>query len=833
MNFRRGRLVAVAPVVVAFAGIAPVSTPANPATICNVKAGPNVNLSGCNLTGQNLTGLNLYFANFTRANIAKTNLQGAKLGAAIFTGTRSGGVRGTPASLTKGYKLLSGYLIGPKVNLVSTVLTKVNLTGADLAGANLTSADLAGTNLFAANLVSAVFDSANLTGANLQRANATSAQFSPATLTGAHVFGTTFHLANFHKATLKSISDKDIALSTATTPKPTVNMTNANLTNADLAGASLSGASMQGSSCTGCNLTNVNWAGADLSGLNFAGAILSTVDLQGVTLNNATMVGTNCAEVNLSSSLDNNVDWTGADLAAANLDSATITGGNFTSANMGGATFDGTISGKLTGTPSTITANYVIRGGYLFGPSVDISNQNLHGDNMSSLDLTGANLRHDDLTAADLSGTKLDSADLTDANLTGANVTGATDSGATTTGVLPAVSAVGHTYAVASGSNLPVDPTWGVLEGNSGLQLTASSFSSPAHGTLQGGGSPDGSFWYIPDTGYTGPDSFTYEVTDFFGRTATGTVHLASTTTGSIAASYSFPNGPTQLAYDGSHLWVQDLSGALNVVDPTDGSTVATYTVPGTLMGYFDGYIWTSTPKGGKPPSTTITSFDPATGTTVNKFTLAFGVAAMGYYDGDLWFAGVTGPGKGALTEVTTSGTVLATYSAGSGASLMAFDGSHIWVVTGVDYSTGSALMEFDPSKGAMLGTYVVPAWTNDLIFDGSHLWLTWGYINNNAESGVTEYGLNGSTVATYLMGTSICPQYIASDGAHVWLSSDYIGSETGLIEINPADGSLIGIDPTSPDYNGGAQIYTNALVYADGEMWITQSSNDLKAINT
>ena len=45
-----------------------------------------------------------------------------------------------------------------------------------------------------------------------------------------------------------------------------------------------------------------------------------------------------------------------------------------------------------------------------------------------------------------------------------------------------------------------------------GDPLTATLVSGPAHGTLTF--NPDGSFVYTPDANYSGPDSFTYTVSD-------------------------------------------------------------------------------------------------------------------------------------------------------------------------------------------------------------------------------------------------------------------------------------------------------------------------------
>ena len=54
--------------------------------------------------------------------------------------------------------------------------------------------------------------------------------------------------------------------------------------------------------------------------------------------------------------------------------------------------------------------------------------------------------------------------------------------------------------------------------------LTAGSASTPAHGVVTL--NANGSFTYTPTAGYSGPDSFTYVVSDGHGGSANGTVSI-------------------------------------------------------------------------------------------------------------------------------------------------------------------------------------------------------------------------------------------------------------------------------------------------------------------
>ena len=112
------------------------------------------NFTGATLSGVNLTGATLRNAIFSGARLTGATLSGADMSNATLDGVRSDGIVGLP-SLPAGWKVLTGYLVGP---------------GADLSDANLRGANLAYLNLSAANLSRANLTSALLLGANLEGA---------------------------------------------------------------------------------------------------------------------------------------------------------------------------------------------------------------------------------------------------------------------------------------------------------------------------------------------------------------------------------------------------------------------------------------------------------------------------------------------------------------------------------------------------------------------------------------------------------------------------------------------------------------------------------------
>jgi hypothetical protein len=90
------------------------------------------------------------------------------------------------------------------------------------------------------------------------------------------------------------------------------------------------------------------------------------------------------------------------------------------------------------------------------------------------------------------------------------------------------IAASKHSYTTLPDQELVVSAAAGALagaSGPSGVPLTASVVTPPAHGSLTLLG--DGSFTYAPAAGYAGGDSFTYRAADPSGTYATATVTLA------------------------------------------------------------------------------------------------------------------------------------------------------------------------------------------------------------------------------------------------------------------------------------------------------------------
>ena len=121
-----------------------------------------------------------------------------------------------------------------------------------------------------------------------------------------------------------------------------------------------------------------------------------------------------------------------------------------------------------------------------------------------------------------------------------------------------------------------------------GDPLTATLVSGPAHGTLTF--NPDGSFVYTPDANYSGPDSFTYTVSDGDQTSTPATVTLTVSPVNdpptAVANTYSLGEDHTFSVPASSGLLANDSD-----IDPSSVLTAVLVTGPahGTLTLNPDG----------------------------------------------------------------------------------------------------------------------------------------------------------------------------------------------------------------------------------------------------
>ena len=182
---------------------------------------------------------------------------------------------------------------------------------------------------------------------------------------------------------------------------------------------------------------------------------------------------------------------------------------------------------------------------------------------------------------------------------------------------------------------------------DAGDTLTVSGSTAGAHGTVSC--TAAGSCTYTPGAGYTGPDAFTYTVSDGEGGTDTGTVSvtvhaIVGTKLREITAANPQSCSPFNvgLAFDGTNLLVSCVgSGVIDKIDPSDGSLAGQITVPGeSVLGAlaYDrgrGKLWACTFGGAER----VMLIDPVDGSKDAEFA-SNGCGDGLAYDGDddtLW----------------------------------------------------------------------------------------------------------------------------------------------------------------------------------------------------
>jgi uncharacterized protein YjbI with pentapeptide repeats len=292
------------------------------------------------------------------------------------------------------------------------------------------------SNFTSKNLISATFVGTNLTNSIFTNATLTNVNFTNATIRGV----TTGGLIGTSTATLPSSayyfkasgSTAGIAGTDTYIIGPYVRITGMDLSNVDI--SNIPAASFTGL-ITGSliNTTNavlptgyvfrngyivgngVSLVSAALTGQTFANLSMREVDLSGATLTSATLTNT--------------------DLSGAAIRNTNLSGLNFATVTITNLASSG-LNGGSGGSAVVLPSGYSIISGSIFGPTVNMSSNDLSGITIpSSQSCSSVNFSSVNLTNADLSGVNLSNARFTGANLTNANFANTNLSGVTLTSV--------------------------------------------------------------------------------------------------------------------------------------------------------------------------------------------------------------------------------------------------------------------------------------------------------------------------------------------------------------------------------------------------------------
>jgi uncharacterized protein YjbI with pentapeptide repeats len=380
-----------------------------------------VNLTNANLTNTNLTNVDLSISNLSGAILkgailTGVNLNNANLSGAILSGVKSSNIiYNSITTLPSGWKIINKYLVGPGSDLTNADLTNADLSGVDLTGAILKGVKSGNTTYNPMTTLSSgwiiqngylIGPGADLTGVNLNDVDLTKWKI----------------ITNKNKKYLigpnADLTDADLTGTDLTN----ADLTGADLTDADLTDAVLTGVILTGATLTGVKSGNITYynislpsgwkivsinnkhtligPGVDLSGFDLTGVDLTGVDLTGVKSGNITTNPTNPTILPYGWKIVNKyLIGPGADLTNADLTNADLTDADLTDAILKGVK-----SGNITTNPTNLPDNWKIVNNYLVGPYADLSGVNLTNADLSGVNLTGANLNNSNLTGVNLTG---------------------------------------------------------------------------------------------------------------------------------------------------------------------------------------------------------------------------------------------------------------------------------------------------------------------------------------------------------------------------------------------------------------------------------------------
>jgi uncharacterized protein YjbI with pentapeptide repeats len=465
-------------------------------------------------------GVDLTGSNFASITITSVDLSGVKLSGSNLASIRSLNIAGIPASLPPGYKVTARYIIGPGLDMSGYNFTNGNFSGADITGSNLINAKF--TNTASGNVTGSAqtrftttVEPANIKyqlsngyivgpGVDLSNGDLSGVSISGINLTGANVFNTKTGKITYDAQTIVPSSNYKIVANYIIGPNVNLtgvdfsgvdlrhtNLTNVNFVNAnlynvrtgfitgtpqqlptlysfisgfiigpstDLSGADLSGGNLANVSIENADLTNANFYNVSSGGIqgvprkplnapyvvtsngyivgpnvDLNNSTMTNIDLRGLTLTNAQMLNVNFTNTKTGNNIGLPRSLTppyihvqttlsggfivgpSIDISYGNFSYADISTADLTNAKLSNATFFQTRSGRMaTGIPASLPSGYsilstTVSGGYLVGPNVNLNDANLSG---SDTVLTGLNITNATMERVKFDGSKMGGGEL-------------------------------------------------------------------------------------------------------------------------------------------------------------------------------------------------------------------------------------------------------------------------------------------------------------------------------------------------------------------------------------------------------------------------------------
>jgi len=412
---------------------------------------------GSNFVGANLAGIDFgtsthafWPANLTGANFAGADLRGQSqwhgaMGGVDFSGIISGGILGPDRDWGL-WKLIGGYIYGPRVNLSGANLSGVNLLQYNLAGANFGGGGVIVDNdtkipsgwnylggyFFGPNITlsGANFSGLNLEGVNFQGMNFSNIKIDENTKLPAgwtylggnlistngggrvNLAGLNLEGANLSGYNMFGWSGSGITGTPETLPEgyavekgllvgpgviiEDLNLSGFNLSSYNLHGARLTRITSLDQTTLPAEWTKFNywdsgsyWAavgpGADLTGTRYlggAGDLSPNANWSGANLSGVQFYSVNFAGNNAAG-----LNLAGAQFWSSNFRGANLSGVNFRNANEWSNDYSGVRSGNVLGGNRSLSNYWNVINGYILGPNV-----NLSGAHLSNMNLAASNL---------------------------------------------------------------------------------------------------------------------------------------------------------------------------------------------------------------------------------------------------------------------------------------------------------------------------------------------------------------------------------------------------------------------------------------------------------
>jgi DNA-binding beta-propeller fold protein YncE len=341
--------------------------------------------------------------------------------------------------------------------------------------------------------------------------------------------------------------------------------------------------------------------------------------------------------------------------------------------------------------------------------------------------------------------------------------------------------------------------------------------------------------------GFDEPSALAFDGTDLWVLNGgNGSITELDAATGavvqSIAESTYHGSAPSALAVVGANLWVVDSgsdrisllstsTGALaSVLDGGAGSFLRATDL--TAAGA-DAWVVGSSPTTGRQ----LTELRGSNGDelrTVSAPSRTPWSAAVADDGTELWIVDTSGNGVTELSAATGAAvrvTYGAPYELSTPDAIAAIDG-HVWVANeGDPPAVGESLLEFNATTGAYIRQVVglAIAAPRELIACSGRLWLGSGYGSIVELSAATGRIVRALDDADYRYANV---QAFACAGRDLWVVNTDIRprhDSTTIDELTASTGKAL----RRFELPGSTAEFANAIVVADGELWVTASSRD------